>query len=133
MQKKLTAPKAFIQIKNFMGLIHDLKKHFPAQAAATLCPLLKNIDKKDFDWKTQLTTTFEKVLKILSSFSENEHFDLNLEKRVACDVSTFGLGAALGQITDEGWDAIAFSPKQLEEKRSELQFLGVVWAIVHFS
>ena len=56
---------------------------------------------------------------------------------MVCDASTYRLGAALEQNTEERWIAIPFVSRflsSLEEKYSvnELELLGVVWAIEHF-
>ena len=46
--EKLSPPKAFKQLKSFMGSLHHLTRYIPnlAQAAAALRPLLKNTEKK---------------------------------------------------------------------------------------
>ena len=52
-----------------------------------------------------------------------------------CDASRSGLGAALEQLTVDGWKPIAFTSRFLnscEERYSVNELLGVVWAIEYF-
>ena len=57
--------------------------------------------------------------------------------RIICDVSRSGLGAALEQLTVNGWKPISFASRFLNsnEERyniNELELLGVVWSIEYF-
>ena len=123
-----------------MESIHHLTRYIPhlAQAAAALRPLLKNTDKhKKLNWSTEYDSAFHKIEKLVTEITQNKHFDQNLDTRVVCDASTYGLCAALEQNTNEGWVAIAYASRfliSLEEKYSvnELELLGVVWTIEHF-
>ena len=123
-----------------MGSIHHLTKYIPhlAQAMAALRPLLKNTNKrKSLNWSTEHDSAFHNIQMLVREITQKNHFDQNLDTRVVCDASTYGLGAALKQNTNEGWVAIAYASKflnSLEEKYSvnELELLGVVWAIEHF-
>ena len=65
------------------------------------------------------------------------HYKPQLESRVKCDASRSGLGAALEQLTVDGWKPIAFASSFLnscEERYSvnELELLGVDWSIEYF-
>ena len=140
--EKLSPPKNFKQLKNFMGSIHHLTRHIPklAQTAAALRPLLKTQKKnRPLEWSTEHNTTFNNILKLVSEITHNKHFDFDqhLDTRIVCDASITGLGAVLKQFSPEGWVAVAYASRflnSLEEKYSvnELELLGVVWAIEHF-
>ena len=61
-KEKLSPPKTFKQLKNFMGSIHHLTRYIPnlAQTAAALRPLLKNtVKKKSLDWSSEHNTAFK--------------------------------------------------------------------------
>ena len=82
-------------------------------------------------------SAFQRIKKLVTEITQNKHFDQNIDTLVVCDASTYELGAALEQNTEEGWVAIAYASRflnSLEEKYSvnELEPLGVVWAIEHF-
>ena len=74
---------------------------------------------------------------MVAEITQNKHFDQHLETRIVCDASITGLEAALEQYSPEGWVAVAYASRflnSLEEKYSvsELELLGVVWAIDNF-
>ena len=85
-------------------------------------PLLKNSDKhKTLSWLAELESAFQRIKKLVAEITQNNHFDPNLDTRVVCDSSRYGLGAALEQNTKEGWVAIAYATRflnSLEEKYS---------------
>ena len=65
------------------------------------------------------------------------HYNPQFETRIKCDASRSGLGAALEQLTVDGWKPISFASRFLnssEERYSinELELLGVVWSIEYF-
>ena len=95
-----------------MSSRHHLKIYKPnlAKEASVLKPLLENTDEHiTLDWKTDHTTSFYCILKIVSEITtkKNKHFDKNLETRVVCGGCTFVLSAALEQFAQEGWVALA--------------------------
>ena len=73
----------------------------------------------------------------IANATANSHYKPQLELRVKCDASHSGLGAALEQLTVDGWKPIAFASRFLnscEERYSvnELDILGVEWSIEYF-
>ena len=73
----------------------------------------------------------------IANHTENIHYNPQLETRIKCDASRSGLGAALEQLTVDGWKPISFASRCLnssEERYSinELELLGVVWSIEYF-
>ena len=70
----------------------------------------------------------------LIHFFINIHYNPKLETRIKCDASRSGHGAALEQLTVNGWKLISFASRfsnSNEERYSvnELELLGVVWSI----
>ena len=134
----LEAPKTLNKLRSFLGSVHYIRNFNPnlAQISHPLRPLLKR----------HLSLSGPMCMKILYRNKEshceryaleNSHCNPQLQTRVKCDASRSGLGAALEQLTVDGWKPIAFSSRFLnscEERYSvnELEFLGVVWSIEYF-
>ena len=114
-----------------MGSKQQLTQYIPnlAQAAAVLCPLLKNTEKKKpFDWSTKHNTAFKNILNFVTEITQYKHFDQQLKTRINCDASNTGLGSALEKNSPEGWIPVAYASRflnSLEERYSvnELELL----------
>ena len=60
-----------------------------------------------------------------------------MERRIKCDASRAGLGAALEQRSPTGWHTVAFASPFLNSNEelysvNELELLGVVWSVENF-
>ena len=91
--EKLSPPKTFKQLKNFMGSIHHLTRYIPklAQKAADLRPLLKNTGKnKPLSWLSGHNIAFKDILKLVAEIKQNKHFDQHLDTRIVFDAYTTG-------------------------------------------
>ena len=49
----------------------------------------------------------------IANATENRHYNPQIDIRVNCDASRFGLGLALEQLTIDGWKPIAFTSRFL--------------------
>ena len=90
-----------------------------------------------FIWTAEHENCFIEIENRIANATANSHYNPQLETRVKCDASRSGLGAALEQLTVDGWKPIAFASRFLnscEERYSvnELELLGVVWSTEHF-
>ena len=70
----------------------------------------------------------------IANASENSHYNPQLKTRVKYGASRSGLGAALEQLTADGWKLVGLTSRFLnssEERYSvnESELLGVVWSI----
>ena len=134
----LQQPTTQKQLKSFLGSIHHLTKFIP-NLAETCKDFLKFLQKETkFVWQEQHEATFNKIEDNIRHLTENTHFNINRNTRVKTDASRGGLGAVLEQETCDGWVTIAYASRFLntaEEKYSinELELLGVVWALEHFT
>ena len=100
-----------------------------AQIIYPVRPLLKKSSK--FIWIDVHENSFIEIKNGFANATENSHHNLQLETRVKFDAFRYGLGAALEQLTIDGWRPIAFASRFLtscEERYgvNELVFLGVV-------
>ena len=133
----IEAPKTLKKLRSFLGSVHYIGKFIPnlAQISHPLRPLLKKTSK--FIWSKEHENCFNEIKNRIANATANSHYNLQLETRVKCDAYRSGLGAALEQLTVDGWKPIAFTSRFLnscEERYSvnELELLGVVWSIEYF-
>ena len=136
-QLSLEAPKTLKKLRSFLGSVHYIGKFIPnlAQISQPLRPLLTKSSK--FIWTAEHENCFIEIKNCIANATANNHYNPQLETRVKCDTSRSGLGAALDQLTVDGWKPIAFASRFLnscEERYSvnELELLGVVWSIEYF-
>ena len=133
----LEAPKTLKKLRSFLGSVHYIGKFIPnlAQISHPLRPLLRKSSK--FIWTAEHENCFKEIKTRIANATANSHYNPQLETRVKCDESRSGLGAALEQLTVDGWKPIAFASRFLNsrEKRysvNELELLGVVWSTDYF-
>ena len=133
----LEAPKTLKKLRSFLGSVHHIGKFIPnlAQISHPLRPLLRKSSK--FIRTTEHENCFQEIKTRIANATANSHYNPQLETRVNCDASRSGLGAALEQLTVDGWKPIAFASRFLnscEERYSvkELELLGVVWLTEYF-
>ena len=92
----------------------------------------------DFCWTTQCQSTFEKMKELLTGATVLVFPNFDREFLLETDASIKGLGAVLAQKQDDSRvRPIAYASRTLQphEKNygvSELEALGVVWALKHF-
>ena len=130
----LQPPNTLKKLRSFLGSVNYISKFIPnlAQLCHPLRPLLRKSTK--YIWTDEHTKHFNAIKTQIANHTENTHYNPQLERRIKCDASQSGLGAALEQLTCNGWKPISFASIFLnsnEERYSinELELLGVVWYI----
>ena len=125
------------KLRSFLVAVHYISKLIPnlAQLCHSLRPLLRKSTK--YIWTDENTIHFIAIKTRIANHTENIHYNPQLETRIKCDASRSGLGAALEQLTVDGWKPVSFASRFVnsnEERYSinELDFLGVVWSIEFF-
>ena len=133
----LQPPNTLKKLRSFLGLAHHISKFIPnlAQLCRPLSYLLRKSTK--YVWTDDHTKHFNAIKTRIANHTENIHCNPQLETSIKCDASRSGLGAALEQLTVDGWKSISFASRFLisnEERYSinELKLLGVVWSIENF-
>ena len=133
----LQPPNTLKKLRSFLGAVHYISKFIPnlAQLCHPLRPLLRKSTK--YIWTDTHTLHFNAIKIRIANHTENMHYNPQFETRIKCDASRSGLGAALEQLTVDGWKPISFASRFLnssEERYSinELELLGVVWSIEYF-
>ena len=131
------SPKNPKKLRSFLGSVHYIGKFIPnlAQISHPLHPLMKKSSK--FIWTAEHENCFNEIKNRIANATANSHYNPQLKTRVKCDASRSGLGAALEQLTVDGWKPIAFASRFLnfcQERYSVigLELLGVVWSIEFF-
>ena len=129
-------PKDIKKLRSLLGSVHYIGKFIRnlAQISRPLRPLLRKPSK--FIWTEEHEFFFE-IMNRIANATENSHYNPQLERHVKCDASHSGLGAALEQLTVDGWKPIAFTSRFLDscEARyglNELELLGIVLSIEYF-
>ena len=133
----LQPPNTPKKLRSLLGSVHYISKFIPnlAQLCHPLRPLLRRSTK--YIWTDEHTKHFNAIKTRIANHTEKIHYNPQLETRIKCDASRSGLGAALEQLTVNGWKPISFASRFLnsnEERYStnELELLGVVWSIEYF-
>ena len=130
----LEASKTLKKLRSFLGSVQYISKFIPnlANISHPLRPLLRKSSKII---RTEVNgSSFIELKNRFTNATENSHYNPQLETRVKCDASRSGLGAALEQLTVDGWKPIAFTSRFLNSREehysvNELELLGVVWSI----
>lgn len=126
------------QLRSFLGLVNYYHKWLQnvAQTAKPLYDLLQN-DKK-FEWTAECSKAFTDIKELVASDKVLIRYDPNLELRLACDASPYGIGSVLSHVTKEGEERpIAYSSRTLnssERNYSQLdkEALAIVWSVKKF-
>ena len=133
----LQPPNTLKKLRSFLGSVQYISKFIPnlAQICHPLRPLLRKSTK--YIRTDDHTTHFSEIKTRIANHTENIHYNPQPETRIKCDASRSGIGAALEQLTVDGWKPISFASRFLnsnEERYSinELEFLGVVWSLECF-
>ena len=127
----LQPPNTLKKLRSFLGSVHHISKFIPnlAQLCHPIRPLLLISTK--YIWTDEHTKHFNAIKTRIAPHTEKIHYNPQLETRIKCDASRSGHGAALEQLTVNGWKLISFASRfsnSNEERYSvnELELLGVV-------
>ena len=134
--RDFATPTSQRQLRRFFGLVNYLGK-FSAKLAQLTPNLRQLLGDKDWYWSTQLQQEFNDVKEEMLKSPTLASFDLNAETMISTDASSFGLGAAVLQKTDDGWKPIAYasrsmSPTEQRYAQIEKEALAMCWACEKF-
>ena len=104
------------ELKAYIGLFAYYGKYLP-NVSTTLAPLYSLL-KKDvhWNWTVDQEQAFKTSKELLTSSSVLTHFDSNLPLFLACDTSSYGIGAALANRYPNGSEKpIAYTSRTLSE------------------
>ena len=142
--KKVTAvaefppPKDLRALRAFLGLTSYYRRFVPCFSA--IAQPLYALTRKDtqFNWSAECETAFDHLKMILTKAPILAYPRFGEEFLLETDASGVGLGAVLSQEQpDKTIRPVAFASRTLQQHErnygiSELEGLGVVWAVKHF-
>ena len=109
----LKAPNTLKKLRSFLGSVHYISKFIPnlAQISHPLRLLLRKSSK--FILTEVHENFFIEIKNSIANTTLNSDYKPQLETRVECDASCYGLGAALEQLTQltvDGWKPCIYVP-----------------------
>ena len=134
--RKAPAPRNVKELRSFLGMVQYYHSFLPG-LATTLAPLPKLLQKNvPWDWTKECQTAFEGCKESLTSDSLLVYYDLNRELRLACDASSYGLGAVLSHVMDDdgrertvAYASRTLTPSERNYAQIEREALSIVYGV----
>ena len=102
-------------LRAFVGLLNYYGKFIP-QVATHVAPLHKLLEKDNkWAWTEECDTAFKTCKDLLTSEAVLAHYDTLKPIKLACDASSYGLGAVLSHVSEDGEQPIAFVSRSLSK------------------
>ena len=103
--KRAPLPRNVSELRFYLGMVQYYHSFLPG-LATTLEPLHKLLQKDvQWEWNEDCQKAFDACKDGLTSDSLLVHYNLNRELRLACDASSYGLGAVLSHVMDDGQES----------------------------
>ncbi|KAL5516505.1 hypothetical protein EMCRGX_G001854 [Ephydatia muelleri] len=127
--KNAPEPKNITELKSYLGLLTYYSRFLP-RMATMLAQLYRLLQAKiPWNWTQKEKMAFENSKNLLLSAKVLVHFDPNKELILACDASSYGVGAVLSHKMPDGTERpIAFASRTLssaEKNYSQLEKEGL--------
>ncbi|UYV83522.1 K02A2.6-like [Cordylochernes scorpioides] len=136
--REFPSPSSISEVRRFLGMVNFTGKFIP-DLSTILYPLNQLLVKRnDWRWDSAQEEAFEKVKKLLSTSPTLTLFDPNLPTTVSADASSYGLGAVVLQISEDGYEkTVAYASRTMSETEKrwaqiEKESLAIVWACERF-
>ena len=130
-------PTNITQLRAFVGLINYYGKFIP-QAAARMAPLYRLLEKDQaWVWTEECDSAFQTCKEMLTSDAVLVHYDSTRLIRLACDASSYGLGAVLSHVFEDGEHPVAFASRTLSKAEKnysqiEKEALALIFGVKKF-
>ena len=130
-------PANITQLRAFVGLMNYYAKFIP-QAAARMAPLYKLFQKEHkWVWTEECDSAFQTCKEMLTSEAVLVHYDSTRPIKLACDASSYGLGAVLSHVFEDGEHPVAFASRTLTKAEKnysqiEKEALALIFGIKKF-
>ena len=136
--KRAPTPRNVSELRSFLGMVQYYHSFLPG-LATTLEPLHRLLQKNvQWEWTSDCQKAFESCKDGLTSDSLLVHYDLKRELRLACDASSYGLGAVLSHVMDDGTERpVAYasrtlSPSERNYAQIEREALSIIYGVKKF-
>ena len=137
--KKSPTPRSVRHLKGFLGLVTFYTK-FVRNFSAALIPLHRIMQKNiKWEWRDTEKHAFENVKELFEKHIVLVHPDPNKPYILRTDANNNTLGAALGQIDDDGDERLitcknrTLRPSELSYIVTEKELLAIVWSFQKLS
>ncbi|XP_008190241.1 uncharacterized protein K02A2.6-like [Acyrthosiphon pisum] len=132
-------PQNVTEVKAFVGMINYYAKFIP-NLSTLLGPMYKLLKKNiTFKWTNQCNEAFNKSKEAMTSDSVLVHFNPEIQVKLLCDASEYGVGAVLVHVFSDGTEKpISYASRVLtvaERKYAVIQkeALAIFWSVKKFS
>ena len=136
--KRAPAPQNVSELRSFLGMVQYYHSFLPGQATI-LAPLHRLLQKNvRWEWTDGCQKAFEACKEGLTSDSLLVHYDLNRTLRLACDASSYGLGAVLSHVMEDGQERpMAYASRTLSSSEKnyakiEQEVLSMIFGVKQF-
>ena len=136
--KQAPAPQNVSELRSFLGMVQYYHSFLPG-LATILAPLHRLLQKDvRWEWTADCQKAFEACKEGLTSDSLLVHYDLNRTLRLACDASSYGLGAVLSHLMEDGQERpIAYASRTLSSSEKnyaqiEREALSIIFGVKKF-
>lgn len=136
--RKAPAPTSVTELKSYIGLLSYYSKFLP-NMATVLGPLYQLLRKGvDWRWRGKEEKAFEASKELILSTNLLVHFDPSLPILLACDASSYGVGAVLAHRMPDGTErpvgfaSRTLNPAEKNYAQIEREGLACVFGIKRF-
>ena len=136
--QEVPVPENPMELKSFLGLVNYYRKFIPDMS--TLVNPLNRLLAHDvpWGWTQDCQEAFQKLKEALLNSPLLAHYDPNQPVRLAVDTPSYGLGAVLSHVSDDGEERpIAYASRTLSSSEQnyamiEKEALAIVFGIKKF-
>ena len=136
--KALPVPKCVADLRSILGFL-AYYRHFIPGFSTLSAPLTKLLQKgQSWNWGAQQSSAYEELRRLMTEPGRAlKPVDPNRELILHTDWSTYGIGAVLGQLDDEGHEYLcACASRSLNKHEKNYppykgELLALSWAISH--
>eukprot|EP00731_Ephydatia_muelleri_P022229 Em0014g820a len=135
---KVPPPKNVAELKSFLGMVNYYAKFLP-NLSTTISPLYTLLKKNSrWQWTEECSQAFLAAKGMLTSSKVLAHYNPKLSLILATDASSYGVGAVLTQVSEEGTERpIAYVSRTLSDAERnyaqiEKEALAIIFGVKRF-